>query len=98
MCPAHARVAIAYATTSEPGNNSSDSSLVGPILLGGIVGLAAALLRAVPEWQPLLGSHVQTSPEEDGWLGYGKAIIFGRGGVRSCQRHVNARMSFCEGL
>ncbi len=57
--------------------------------------LAAALRRAVPEWQ-LLSGWVQTGREENGSLRNGKAIIFGRTGVRSCQRHVNARMSFCE--
>jgi hypothetical protein len=59
--------------------------------------LAAALSRAVPEWQ-LLSGWVRTDRNENGPLGDGKTIIFGRGGVRSCQRHVNARMSFCEGL
>jgi len=40
----------------------------------------------------------RTGREENCPLDDGKAIIFGRVGQRSCQRHVNARMSFFEGL
>ena len=57
---------------------------------------AAALRRAVPRWQVLSG-QVQAG-RKNGSLGGGKAIILGRTRVRSCQRHVNARMSFFEGL
>jgi hypothetical protein len=60
-------------------------------------GLAAALRRAVREWQMLSG-WVRTGLDEMVRWAMVKAIIFGRAGGSSCQRHVNAHMSFCEGL